>query len=92
MVINQNKVNKAFLSANGDDGIYYDEEDCQIIRTKIRDVYNVELSLSETFTFWRWRSDKYDASWLAVGRSEDIAKWFSDFVEEKWGLADGEDE
>jgi hypothetical protein len=61
-------------------GSFFDDEikDCSFIKKVIKNKYGIDLSISECYEFWRWRSDKYDASWLNIGQTsvKEIEEWF----------------
>lgn len=61
-------------------------EDLKYIQHYLKDKENINLSISETLYFWLWRSELYDASFLAVsqdGKSDpEIISYFNEFVEQ----------
>ena len=54
-------------------GNWGETDDIPRIRKVLRVRMFVELSASEAFTFWSWRSAQYDASWLTIKDDDDMA-------------------
>lgn len=68
-----------FINKMGWMGYDYNPDDVKLIR-KVLSQEGIEISAAEAIEFWRWRSDKYDASWLTVRPQEDIVRWFDEFL------------
>lgn len=86
MNINQKYIDLHLLCCSGYGNVDYAYDDCKIIQKAIHDGFGVTLSIAECYTFWHWRSEQYDASFLSVGDTEghvsDIQEWFVDWLKE----------
>ncbi len=65
--------------------------DCQYIKTIIKDRRNIHLSSSAVFKFWKTRSSWWDASWLGISANEKsddlIIEYWDKFINE-WHIDD----
>jgi hypothetical protein len=77
--ITQHLVDNAFSCLDGFGRLTYALDDCRLIQRFLKEAHGVHLSLSECQRFWRWRSELWDASFLAVHDSEASRKEVLDF-------------
>lgn len=86
MNINQKYIDLHLLCLAGYGNVDYAYEDCKFIQLAIQRGFGVTLSISECYNFWHWRSEQYEASFLAIKEGEggisDIQEWFIDWLKE----------
>lgn len=75
----QEQVDRVFLYRAGW-GNWGEQEDLPRLQKVLHDRLHVDVSAAEAYQFWSWRSDQYDASWLAIGSDDEIVEWFLKFV------------
>lgn len=80
MIITQEIVNETFRVRNNTCGLYCCYDDIDLIQKTLFDKFQIVISFAEVIDFWRWRSEQYDASWLAVMSEEEILEWFNKFI------------
>lgn len=66
---------------NGDGLMNYAIDDCLKIKETIKKEFDLDISASEAYRFWNWRSKDWDATFLTVHSNEEIIHWFK-----KWQL------
>jgi hypothetical protein len=78
-MISQKDVDRTFLYTQGC-GNWCEDEDCSRIKKIIKVKLGLDVSISEAYKFWSWRSEQYEASWLSIHSDEEIVEWFVKFV------------
>lgn len=78
-MITQKDVDRAFLYSQGW-GNWGEDEDCPRIRKVVKTRLSLDVSISEAYKFWRWRSEQYDASWLTIRSDDEVIEWFLKYV------------
>ena len=67
---------------NGDGLMSYAIDDCLKIKETIKKEFGLDISASEAYRFWSWRSEKWDATFLTIHSDEEIIRWFKEWQSE----------
>ena len=61
---------------NGDGLMSYAIDDCLKIKQVIKKEFDLDISASEAYRFWNWRSNEWDSSFLTIHSNEEVVDWF----------------
>jgi hypothetical protein len=83
-------VDGMFFCLAGHAGEFTDKETIELIQAALKEI-DISISMTEAHTFWCWRSEQYDATFLSPDIPKNIRNWFIKYVE-AWLNNNGDDD